>query len=133
MNLLKHCFRLKLRYSYRFKNHTLSVWDNLKNEDSTDIWIEVGDFQPGIFSTVSHFLSSTKEAKESLSLDPLYCLNSPFITWNIVGSAVTINRPLKPGDFVTSTWATLIPKAFDQVAKSLQVDCNDLHAGHHGA
>lgn len=32
--------------------------------------------------------------------------------WYIVGSAVTINLPLNPGESVTSTLPTLIPRSF---------------------
>ena len=44
-----------------------------------------------------------------------------------------MKRPLSPGDMVTSTCPTLIPKSSLHVAKSFQTGSNARHAGHHGA
>lgn len=51
----------------------------------------------------------------------------------MVGSAVTINRPLRPGDIVTSTWPTLTPYFWLIDESSSHVGCKALQAGHHGA
>ena len=53
--------------------------------------------------------------------------------WYIVGSAVTIKRPLSPGASVTSTLPTLIPSSFFWKARLFQIGSRALHAGHHGA
>ena len=42
--------------------------------------MELGSFHADTSSTWFHFFSSTNEMKESLSLAPLYCLNTPFLT-----------------------------------------------------
>lgn len=41
--------------------------------------------------------------------------------WKMVGKAVTMNRPLNPGEVVTSTCPTFMPNSGDQVANSFQV------------
>ena len=53
--------------------------------------------------------------------------------WNIVGSAVTMNLPERPGLEVTSTWPTPISRSSVQPEKSSQMGCSARHAGHHGA
>lgn len=44
-----------------------------------------------------------------------------------------MNRPLNPGEFVTSTLATLIPMSSLQVENSFHMGSRARHAGHHGA
>lgn len=44
-----------------------------------------------------------------------------------------MKRPLKPGDVVTSTCPTLIPKSSLQEAKSFHTGSKARHAGHQGA
>jgi len=51
----------------------------------------------------------------------------------MVGRAVTINRPLSPGDVVTSTCPTLMLRSSLHVEKSSQTGCKALQAGHQGA
>jgi hypothetical protein len=51
----------------------------------------------------------------------------------MVGSAVTMNLPLRPGDDVTSTWPTLMPMSTPHDANCFQVSWRPLQAGHHGA
>lgn len=51
----------------------------------------------------------------------------------MVGKAVTMNRPLKPGEVVTSTAPTFIPNPGPNSANSLHFCSKPLHAGHHGA
>lgn len=53
--------------------------------------------------------------------------------WNIVGNAVTIKRPLRPGDKVTSICATEKSKSLLQEEKSSQSGWSALQAGHQGA
>lgn len=53
--------------------------------------------------------------------------------WKIVGSAVTKNRPLSAGDFVTSICAVLMSMSFDHSPNFFQAGAKFLHAGHHGA
>lgn len=50
-----------------------------------------------------------------------------------MGSAVTRNRPLRPGFDVTSMSATLMFKSFDQSANEPHALLRSLQAGHHGA
>lgn len=66
--------------SIRWVCTCLKIWDNLKNDETIDIWNELGDFQLGTGSTDFHFLSSINEKNDSLSLVPLYCLNWPSFT-----------------------------------------------------
>ena len=51
----------------------------------------------------------------------------------MVGNAVTTNLPDNPGELVTSTWPTEMPRSSLQEAKSSQTGCKALHAGHQGA
>lgn len=51
----------------------------------------------------------------------------------MVGRAVTMKRPDSPGEVVTSTCPTEMPKSSLQLAKSAQIGLRALHAGHHGA
>lgn len=51
----------------------------------------------------------------------------------MVGRAVTKKRPLKEGDVVTSTTATLTLRSFAVFAKRFHVGERFLQAGHHGA
>lgn len=44
-----------------------------------------------------------------------------------------MNRPLSPGEVVTSTCPTLIPKSSLHDAKSFHTGSRALHAGHQGA
>lgn len=53
--------------------------------------------------------------------------------WNIVGKAVTMNLPLNPGDVVTSTAPTFIPKPGLKAANSFHFCSKALQAGHQGA
>lgn len=53
--------------------------------------------------------------------------------WNMVGNAVTKNRPLNAGDVVTSICPVLMFKSLDHSANLFQVGAKLLHAGHHGA
>ena len=112
---------------------TFRKCESLKNSDTSDIWIESGLRQADTCSSDSHFFSSMNDMNEFISRGPLYCRNSPLITWKIVGSAVTKNLPLRPGDDVTSTFAVLMFKSSDHVERSSQIGARLLHAGHHGA
>lgn len=137
----------------------LNIIDNLKKLETTDIWMEDGDFQLGTGSTCCHFFSSTNEVNSSLSRVPRYWRKTPSLTlykfkemtqvtvmvsvwwyrvkrktyWYIVGRAVTMKRPLRPGEVVTSTCPTVIPRSSPHEAKSFQTGSRALHAGHHGA
>ena len=51
----------------------------------------------------------------------------------MVGKAVTMNLPLRPGEVVTSIWAMLIPRSSLHEAKSFHTGSSALQAGHHGA
>lgn len=44
-----------------------------------------------------------------------------------------MNLPLRPGEVVTSTWATLIPRSSAHEAKSSHTGSRALQAGHQGA
>lgn len=44
-----------------------------------------------------------------------------------------MKRPESPGEVVTSTWPTEIPRSSLQLAKSAQIGFSALHAGHQGA
>lgn len=51
----------------------------------------------------------------------------------MVGRAVTMKRPESPGEVVTSTCPTEMPRSSLQLAKSAQIGFRALHAGHQGA
>lgn len=54
-----------------------------------DIITPSGLFHPSTLSMLCHFFSSTNDMNEFISRLPAYLRNSPFVTWKIVGKAVT--------------------------------------------
>lgn len=132
---------------------TFKKCDSLKNHDKMLMGMLSGRFQLSIGSIASHFFSSTNVMKAFMSRVPVYRRNWPFVTWKMVGKAVTKNLPESPGlslkqeeqfihmlwadsgsdTYTTSTLATLMDRSSLHDPKSLQTGSRFLHAGHHGA